>query len=292
MKFNILINKQANFYFFIQNLSEWHFSNRKDYNIFWHGKFSKFSAQEERALKQFKEIRQRYKPGRTHFEIAFFSAKNPWRVLKNNLSAEEYAVIKEIFELLQDKFEIIYKKDLPLLVRWKEVLNNKINSQLFLGSVINLLSLLFNTPPSEKEITIYLLLSAPGHTGGGANIDEKSVSIEISRYLLNKINQEIGIIWHETIHLAFQNQYFFPLLLEQFLNSRQSAELVNEVVIGSLFPKGILGVRLLNNKPASKLIPNVSSEQTIKILNLTKEYVDKKNLLTKSILKKYRNLWK
>lgn len=280
MKFTILINKQANFYFFIQNLSEWHFSNRKGYNNLWRGELGRFSPQEECALKQFREIRQKYKSARTHFETSFFSVKNPWHILKNNLPVEEYTVILETFKLFQDKFEIIYKKDLPLLVRWEEALNNKINSQSSIEPVISLLSVLFNASPYEKEINVYLLLSSPNHIGGGANIDEKSVSAEVSRYSLNETNWVIGIIWHETIHLVF------PLFSRHFLSSWQSAKLINEVVIGSLFPGGILGIRLLNNKPVNKLMPNVSSEQTIKILNLTKEYVDRNKSFDKEYIEK------
>ena len=51
-----------------------------------------------------------------------------------------------------------------------------------------------------------------------------------------------------------------------------------------MFPKGILGIRLLKNKPANKLMANISPEQTVEIINLTKKYVnDKKPLDDKYI---------
>jgi len=64
-----------------------------------------------------------------------------------------------------------------------------------------------------------------------------------------------------------------------------------------MFPKGILGIRLLKNKPANKLMANISPEQTVEIINLTKKYVNDKisldekfiNTLSKILKKKKTN---
>lgn len=275
MRFEFIISKWANFYFFIQNLSEWHFSNRKDYNILWRKELGNFSPEEENALKRFKEIRLSYPSGKTFFEQSFFKENDHWQKLENNLEPDKYKIIKEIFDLFKNKFEILFKKDLPFLERWQKELNNKINEPLLIKSMLNVLNVVFNTASSEYEIKVNLLFSSLNHTGGGANIDNKSISLEISRYPIQNSNHAIGIIWHETIHLCFQNQYFFPLVLKQFPNDRQKTDQINEIIISSLFPRGILGVRLLKNKPVNKLMAGVTTlEQTIKILNLTKEYID------------------
>ena len=60
MKFRVLINRWANFYFFIANLSEWHFSCRKRYNFFWLAADDKFSKTEKKYLKIFKKILLKY----------------------------------------------------------------------------------------------------------------------------------------------------------------------------------------------------------------------------------------
>lgn len=279
IRFNLIVNRWANFYFFIQNLSEWHFSSRKDYNELWKTEFGEFSNEEETALKKFKEIRLRYKQSKTYFEQAFFTAENPWKYLEKNLPEEEYIAIQEIFNLLEKKFNLIYEKDLSSLNRWKKNLQEKINDSSLVEPITDTLIMLFNAPSSKPEIKIYLLFSTPNHTGGGANVDGETISIEISRYPLNGANHAIGIIWHETIHLCFQNQYFFPLLLKQFPEDQKKVHFINEAIIGSLFPRGILGIKLLKNNPASKLMIGIDSEQTIKIMNLTKEYVNGKKSL-------------
>lgn len=285
MKFSIVINKWAIFYFFIQNLSEWHFSDRKDYNVLWRKELGPFSTEEENALRQFKEIRLRYKSARTTFEEAFFIARDPWQELKKNLLIEEYESARRIFILLESKFNLLWDKEASFLLQWQKELNDKINEPPLVKSIVDILNVIFNTSASEHEIKVNLLFSSPNHTGGGANIDNKSISLEISRYPIQDLSHAIGIIWHETIHLCFQNQYFFPLVLKQFTADRQKVDLINEVVIGSLFPKGILGIRLLRNKSVNKLMMGVDSEQTIKILNLTKEYIDNQKFLDEKYIR-------
>jgi len=279
MKFSLIINKSANFYFFIQNLSEWHFSNRKDYNVLWRKELGRFSPQEEDALKQLKEIHLKYPFGKLYLGHQFFIEKSPWAVLEQKLPQEDFINLKNIFSLLEKKFTLLWDKESPFLMQWRKELNDKINNPPFIESTVGLLKAIFNTLPSEREIMVYLLFSSPEHTGGGANIGGKNISLEISRYPIQDINKAIGIIWHETIHLCFQNQNFFPFVLKQLSNDRQKADLINEITIGSLFPRGILGIRLLKNKPPQKLIEGVNSEQTIKILNLVKEYIDNKKSL-------------
>lgn len=276
MRFSIIVSKWANFYFFIQNLSEWHFSNEKDYNELWRNELSEFSIDEETAIKKFKEIRLKHKTTKTLFEHAFYASPEPWRKLKEDLQTEEYKSVQGIFEKLESKFNLLWEKDSLLLTQWQNKLDNNINEPLLTKSIMDTLCILLNTTPSEPEIKIYLLFSSPNHTGGGANIDKQSIGLEISRYPIQDINHAIGIIWHEIIHLCFQNQYFYPLLIKYFSEDRQNMDIVNEATIGSLFPKGILGIRLLKNKPAYKLMTNISPEQTIEIINLAKKYVNDK----------------
>jgi len=52
MKFKFKISKWANFYFFTQNLSEWHFSCRKEYNKNWRDVLSTFTPEQEKPSKE------------------------------------------------------------------------------------------------------------------------------------------------------------------------------------------------------------------------------------------------
>jgi len=129
MNFKFTVNKWSNFYFFVQNLSEWHFSCRKNYNIFWQQQFGKLTTKEKKALENFNKIRLRYDQGKTCFEKSFFTKKNPWRSLSLTLTSKEYKVIYNIFSLFQNRFEKLYKEESPLLKKWKILLSKKANDQ-------------------------------------------------------------------------------------------------------------------------------------------------------------------
>jgi hypothetical protein len=287
MEFKIIINKWANFYFFIQNLSEWHFSYRKEYNLAWRNELSIHSSEEETALQNFKKIRSNYGSSKTFFEQSFFVFKYPLKKIKKYLTHEQYCTIKKTFFIFKKKFNILYKKELPLLKRWKKQLLKEINNPINLKLISQKLTTLFGAiVPIDTKTKIYLLCSDINRTGGGANIDNQSISLEISRYSLININQAIGIIWHEIIHLIFQNQKFYPLLLKCFPSDPKTINLINEIVVGTLLPRGILGIRILKNKPLSNILPNINSEQTIKLLNLTKKYIDQNKQLDKIYIEK------
>ena len=286
MKFNIKISKWGVFYFFIQNLSEWHFSNRKDYNVVWREEMDTFSEQEEDALKKFRKIRSKYPQSKSCFEKIFFLSEKPFEELLLSLPEEDCQTIKNIFSLFEDKFNTLYKKDLSLLNDWQETLGKISNDQELVRTITTFLNVLYRTSVQKRDVNVFILFSTSTHTGGGANIDDQSISVEISRYPLENVGYVLGIVWHEIIHFIFQNQYFYPLLVKLFLEDQQKVDFINEITTASLFPKGMLGIRLLKNKPAARLASDISAEQTIEILNLTKEYLDKNKSFDRDYLKK------
>lgn len=274
MKLKFVINRWANFYFFVQNLSEWHFSCRKNYNTLWQKQFGELTNKEKRPLETFKKIRLNYKKSKSCFEIAFFTKQNPWIFLKSNLPPREYKTIKKVFENLEIKFTKLYCSDLPTLKKWQILLNKKGNDQKINQKIIQVLDGLYGTNIRNKNITIkiYLLFSSPNNSGGGANINQKSISLEISRLPLDMIYHVFGIIWHEIIHLSFQNQVFFPLLLNN-ISEQNNANLINEITTAALFPKGLLSKKFFNNQLINNLHPFLTPEKTCIIFRLLKNYL-------------------
>jgi len=286
IKFKCFINKLANFYFFVQNLSEWHFSNRKSHNVFWRKEIGPFSEKEELAIKQFKEIHLRYPLGKSYLGRYFFIEKDPWSSLEKHLPKKDFFAVKNIFSQLQDKFHLLWKKDRLLLLKWQKLLDKKLNDSLLKKPIIKTLEILFNTKPSVSFIKVNLLISSPKHIGGGVNIDKENIFIDISRFPLEKVNIAMGVVWHETIHLCFQDQYFLSLLIKYFNGNQQKINLVNEATISSIFPRGILGIKLLKNEPAHRLLSQISQKQTIQIIKLLEEYIESKKSLDMNYLAK------
>lgn len=277
MKFEFIISKWANFYFFVQNLSEWHFSNRKEYNILWRKELGDFSPEEENALKNFKEIRSDYPSGKTFFEQAFFKENDPWLKIENDLTADKYKILKNTFDLFKNKFEALYKNDLPFLEQWQQELEKKANEKSSTESISKILSVLYNVPLLEITISVYLLFSSPTRRGGGANIDGSSVSVETSRQSMSiaSVSQLIGLIWHETVHLCFEKNHFVALLEKKMPNNREAIYLIKELTVCALFPKGVLAINFLqiNKNKEESLHAKIPIQYNKQLLALAEIYV-------------------
>lgn len=276
MEFSVIINKQANFYFFVQNLSEWHFSCRKNYNIFWKEKLGQLSLSEKEALKDFKNLQAKYSFGKNFFGEFFFISKSPLEKMQDQkeISNNEIEVLKKIFSIFSHRFNLIFEDDYKYLQKWKDILEKHINNKDLIQDFNSILSVLFNTKPLKKNIKIYLLLSSPNQCGGGANMDDESITLEISRYSTEKINQIAGIIWHELVHLYFQQDYLMPLLGSKNLD-QETINLVKEAAVSSLLPNGILGKDFLKvNAPLLNV--KIPANYNKFILNTTNEYVKNK----------------
>lgn len=273
MKFSIIINKSAVFYFFIQNLSEWHFSNRKNYNVLWRKELAQFSIKEEDALRQLKEIHQKYPFGKLYLGRQFFLEENPWIILEKKLSSEDFINLKNIFSLLEEKFNKFYKKEIVLLKQWQTALQKELNNEDLTTSINMILGRLYDAPLFLKNINVYLLPSSENHSGGtGGIIDNKSINIEISRLPLKMAKHAAGIIFHEIIHLYFEKQSFLSKVSKRYPNDPDAANLIKEATASSLFPNGALGINFLNIKNGL-LNTKIPQEYTEKLLLLSNKYI-------------------
>ncbi len=118
MKLKFKISKLANYYFFIANLSQWHFSSRKDYNEEWLKMTGGLTVKESNLLKEFQQISQRYNfsspsLAKTKYLGKYFyllPEKICWKELKRHLTAAEYKIINEAFAVFKPRFEKIWSK--------------------------------------------------------------------------------------------------------------------------------------------------------------------------------------
>lgn len=292
IKFSIIINKWAIFYFFVQNLSEWHFSNRKSYNILWQKELGKFSIQEKKALSEFKKIHLRYPFGKSYLGRQFFLKKNPWIVLKEKLPQKDFTNLKNCFSDLEKQFYIFYNKEIFLLNKWQTTLQRRLNVKKLTTIINKNLSKLYSASPISGTINIYILPSTKNHTGGmGGVVNDKSILLEISRLPINKINYAIGIIWHEILHLSHFGKYkIFHILDQKFQNNRKMWKLVEEAIVSSLFPNGILGIKFLKNN--KKLLnANLSREHTDQLIKLSNTYYKNNKAFDEQYIEKIHALF-
>ena len=279
MEFNFIISRWANFYFFVQNLAKWHFSCREPYNVLWQEKLKIKSKKEKEALITFKKIRCRHKESRSILEIAFFTKKDPWKYLKKYISSKEYNQIRDCFSVFIKKFDLLYKEELPKLKKWQKTLQKESNIQKRNNEIDKILSNFLKTPSfRNKAVNVYLLLSTKNLVGGGANINNKSISLEISSYPIEKsnINYVQRVIWHEIVHLLYQKHYLMPSLQKICKNNTEFISTCKEYIVTSLFPNGVIGSKLLGLK--------IRKQQSLIITKMIQEYIQKNKPIDEKII--------
>jgi hypothetical protein len=103
LKFLLKISRYGNLYFFIQNLSEWHISNRKEYNEVWHKELS-FPSEADSCLQAFKKIHEQYSFGEKYLGRLFFMHDDPWPEVELMVGKNDTTNIKNIFTTLEPYF--------------------------------------------------------------------------------------------------------------------------------------------------------------------------------------------
>lgn len=309
MKFLFIINKWANFYYFLHNIAEceWPWPYREKSNLFWKKKLGSFSKKEKEALKNFRKIYLKYFL-KIYLGKSFFIDNNPWISLRKKISEKEIIILKEVFSVWQNKFNKIYKENLSNLKKWQKKIDSEIkkqNKSYLTKSIIKTLSIFYNVLILGKKIKVYLMIfrdsvskdyasGAGGERGRGLE-KEKSILIEFSRRPIPKTNYVIGILWHEIIHSFFSPHYLNPLLIKTLRNNRL-AILMEEIINRSLFPIGILSIKFLKAPFPLTLsrgsISDINYKQTKEILNLTNQYIQKKKKIDIFYIKEIKRILK
>ncbi len=215
MKFRFVISKLANQFFFISNLSEWHFSCRKDYNQEWLKQTGPLSKKEKQVLNAFRKIIVEYgfkrdKNWKTTYLGQYFycySVKEAWGKFKKAVSSKEFNIINETLKTLQNRFEKIWDRKLleKQVVKIKKFLNTEGSKNLFKD-----LNQTLGNKKSPQNFTIIALMSPRKGEGitaaGGANLNSRHITLEIPKLKNNSWELEcsVGVLAHEIGHILFK----------------------------------------------------------------------------------------
>ncbi|KKQ21743.1 MAG: hypothetical protein US36_C0014G0003 [Candidatus Wolfebacteria bacterium GW2011_GWC1_37_10] len=296
MKFNFIISKWANFYFFASNLTEWHFSCRKDYNLTRIKETGPPTEKELVSLNEFKKILLKYK-----FDLAkifyIHNEKEIWQKLEKIVKKSEFEKIESVFKILKPRFELIWKKSEKQLNKRVILFKSLLNKTEY-QNLLNNLCLFFDNKKSIEEIGIIALISPLSGeaitAAGGANIDNKHITLEIPDLKINnwELEYSFGIIAHEIAHLLFKrlnnikiiNKIIFDLKIpkkmpKNLIPQYSTAEFITELIIELLVPFGYLSQKYFKNKPTNI----VFSKSNLK--NIGENYKTFKNNKTASSIK-------
>lgn len=315
MKFNFSCSKIGNFFFFLENLSEWHPACRRKYNKIWLLQTGPLSKAERQTLKNLKKIFKKYclknKRERTQYLISpfFVSRKESaiWKKLTNLISSKELKKLKKSFKIFSSRFEKIWRQEQKNLIIWKKILIRELDKKKY-QKIINDFSLLYRVKPKDKTIKIIFLISTPCSFRGYGT--RNYITLNLSGNKPNKINKllAIEIIFHELIHSLFEKNYFLPLL-ENFLQNQDLKKienfilnkniisirtLINELIASSFLPDGCLSQKYFKRdikkelgkwKSDGNLILHLKKQNNFKLLRLAEDYLKNKKPLDKDFLK-------
>lgn len=293
MHLTIRIKKWPNFYYFVQNLSEWHFSTVPQQNKNWEKEGGKLTKEEEEALASFAVVHKRYSFGTKRPLFApFLIHDQPLDKLKTWLTSREHHSISKCFAMLERRFESIYQKDIPALQQWKDILTQKTKPDFFhTTEVTAILSKLYRRRArGMKDVIVYPVISGKARLlNGTAYSDQLTVVLPVSRVPTEKQNDVISILWHELIHVHFDRAWYIPFLFRN-LPDIEAVQKINEVTAAALFPGGILAQRFFHVSRGDLYHGLMKRGQEQAVLALMTDYLHKDRKLDNEFVSSVRHI--
>lgn len=237
MKLFFRVDRWVNYYFFIQNLAEWHPSNRKSNNVFW-DRVAGFSSGEKRLMLEFCSVQRRHGFGNDFLGTPFFSDQDPLSTLRARLSSSDYEVVEKVFKAYERAFSFLYQEDERLLLFWKALFEDEVKINQAHEAIQETLQILYGAKILPDSVEIFLAMSAPSSfsLGGGSVWNGKWLLLEVSRLEQTMIAHVMSVMWHELIHLVFE-KYCAPIVSSNSLVGSQKA--IGEITATLLFPRGL-----------------------------------------------------
>lgn len=302
MKFGIIYSKLGNQFFFISNLTEWHFSCRKKYNEEWLKQTGHLNKKEKKAIEEFKTIIKNYgfeskSDKNVYLGIPFIipPSSRVWKKVKNWVKKDDYKKLKKIFEIFKPRFEKIWAVSSKQLKETKQILRKKLENKKT-NEILEVFSNLYKNKEEIGETLEIYLFAAPTKSGmgGGANLGPGRITIESSKVGKEELPRLLSMIFHEIAHL-FERKYFRPLLkkwvdnldkkeTEKIKKTKVYQEIqrletiLNEIIVSSLLPEGYLTERFFKIKVKNRIRNYFRDNFKSDIKSLPQKHRNLKNL--------------
>ena len=264
-------NKTAQYYFYLSNLVEWHFSCNPEYNKRWLAVTGPMSLKERKAIEAIKPMFEKYgfddmDSDRYLGKMFIDTAKeiNIWEAVKQQVSPSEFTSIQEAFEVFENRFVELWVHDKPRLIKIKQKMEKKLQ---FSGvqSAIVALKKIFNVSIDSFIVHLFVIPEESITISGGANTASNTITLELR--LVADVTEGVLVMLHELSHHLLRSSPIeldknsitpevrvavneLPLFREQGFESAWE-----ELVICSLLPDGVLKPLIANhtklNKPLS-----------------------------------------
>lgn len=249
------------------------------------------------ALHDIKNVMKRYgfkKRGRKNIYLGkiFYQCldKRIWIKLQNFVTKTEHAKIRHAWEVLSCRFDKFWKclgaperrRRISLL---KTALKFRKNRK-----IAKELKILFGPEnPTSIEIVVLFTPVTGGTISGGANIGNKSITLEIPKLRRSafEIDISIGVLFHEVVHIIFDKmgmeKYIRTSVKKHKLPLKLSRELANEIITSTLAPYGYL----TNKFYGEKFTKQIFSRSNVKRMGKAYKSYKKGSIKNRSALIKY-----
>lgn len=268
MKVKIIVSKKANLFFFVANLSNWHFSCVPEYNEIWLKKIEQLSSEDKIYLKKFRLCLKKYdfkKRGARslYIGVPFFvfgsNDKLAQERLKQQITIAEMKTIKAVLDRFSGRFNLIWKEARPRLLKIESYLNRELKNTKLI-KVFNALEKLFKTDFSTKTHNL-IILAAPKESplAGGSYFEPGLIALEISSP--EKRKDFLAVFLHELTHEYLEIKFY--KIIKRFAKENQHKlreiknlvkifkrspkELLEELVVLAFLPDGYLGEKYLGS---------------------------------------------
>ena len=243
MKFNFKISKLDNFYFFVSNLTEFHFSCRPHFNKDWIEATRELNQEEKLAIHRLKPIFKKYgfvfKNNKSLYLGKYFYCpedQDKWNALKEYVSRAEYKKLSDGFEVFESRFNKLYRED--LLQNWKASLEKELSGEKFI-TLLDFAKHFFAAKTSDDILNVHLLMSPSliWSTSGNANLGDGNIALEVPIFNITQEQVELAtcILVHETSHIWFGKNPNYTVAKKL---SGKHFDLIKEAIIDSVAPSG------------------------------------------------------
>ena len=216
MRLEFKISKTANFFFFVDNLSEWNMYYRKKYNEEWLQKFGKLTDTEKIALKNYAKIMQRYeKRGIAKKIRRCFYKKNDnisesFRRVSKLIKNNELTILKNSYKIIEPRFEKMWNENLNVIEYNKKLLSSaykKVAKEL--NFAYKKLENFYGDKTKNDYLCNVFLIISPNR--GGKALRRDAISIETEKLDQNN-SYRFARVWfsimHELTHARFENKKY------------------------------------------------------------------------------------
>ena len=278
MAIRIQYTRLSNFFFFIETMTQWHYSCQKAYLPIWGRVAGPLTMKERQAIAGVRSILGRYKFGNPETRAMYLGTifhtvgeRDVWAALRSIITGPEWQTLRRAFAIIEPRFEKVWRIEQSHLETARWTLERALASARSVRADTDLRALV-GSSVLKHPMTVVLLMRPRGLPwtvgGGSANIGSNRCTIEagdLNKRASRRLNKALMIFFHEALHATdagkpldqlVRRRLTPPLatwLLATPLGRRVRSPwvILIEGLLVSLLPRGYIAERYFGAEPES-----------------------------------------